>query len=418
MSKVERAVYVTGMGMITSLALGVEENWSALSAGRSGIRTIDRFDTANLRVRIAATASFGDLDRLSYVQRTMRMAEMVADEALEQAGLPRDAPGAPLILGIPPVEMQWRERLACALAVGGGAPVDHSLMVAAAIGGAYPATFTDHAIGGFGGRLAERHGFTGAPILLNTACSTGATAIQMATEMIRDGHADRVVAIATDAPVTPDTIVRFSLLAALSMSNERGASAARPFSADRDGFVLGEGAAALVLESVQSVARRGVRPIALVAGLGESADTFHLTRSSPDASAASRAMFRAIDDAGIAPADIGYVNAHGTGTPENDRIETLALLGVFGEGRCPPVSSSKSMIGHTLSAAGAVEAVIAILALTRGLLPPTINRMKPDPEIPLDVVPDTARPAALRHVLSNSFGFGGQNVSLVFSGPV
>jgi 3-oxoacyl-[acyl-carrier-protein] synthase II len=415
MSARDDAVWVTGIGIATSLGAGIEENWAALIAGRSGIRQVTRFDTTHLRVTIGATADHDGLGALSMVQRTMRLAETVAEEALRRAGLP--AAGAPLILGIPPVEMQWRERLAFATLAGGGAPVDLERMVGAAVSGVSREVHDAYATGGFGARLARRQGCTGTPVMLNTACSTGATAIQIATEMIRDGQADRVLVVASDAPVTPDTIVRFSLLAALSMSNELGAGAARPFSADRDGFVLGEGAAALVLESAGSAAARGARPIATVSGVGECADTFHLTRSSPDAGAARRAMGRAINDAGLAPGDIGYVNAHGTGTPENDRIETLAMLGVFGEETCPPISSSKSMIGHTLSAAGAVEAVIAILALTRGVLPPTINRAKPDPAIPLDVVPGVARPAALRHVLSNSFGFGGQNVSLVFSLP-
>jgi 3-oxoacyl-[acyl-carrier-protein] synthase II len=294
--------------------------------------------------------------------------------------------------------------------------VDYGVLLAAT-GPAQEPLYAAYSVDQVAAGLAADHGCTGAPVTVNTACSTGATAVQIGVELIRDGLASRVLVAAADAPIIPDTIVRFSLLAALSMSNELGAGAARPFAADRDGFVLGEGAAALVLESSEAARARGAAPLAPVSGLGEAADTYHLTRSSPDAGAAARAMAQAIADAGLAPEAIGYVNAHGTGTPENDRIEALAMRKVFAEGRCPPISSTKSMTGHTLSAAGAVEAVIAILALRHGLLPPTINHAQPDPEIGLDVVPNAARPAELRHVLSNSFGFGGQNVCLVLSAP-
>jgi 3-oxoacyl-[acyl-carrier-protein] synthase II len=407
-------VWVTGMGLATAMAPDLPGSWAALAAGRSGIRPITRFDTAGLRVAIGATAGYADLDQLSYAGRTRALAGRVMAEALRGAGLPEDAADAPLILGLPPLETAWAERLGHAIAVGGGAPVDYAGLVAAT-GPEHAALYAEHSVDQVAAALAAAHGCTGAPVTVNTACSTGATAIQIGAELIQDGLAARVLVAAADAPVIPDTIVRFSLLAALSMSNALGAGAARPFAADRDGFVLGEGAAALVLERAGAARARGAAPLARVSGLGEAADTYHLTRSSPDAAAAARAMAQAIADAGLAPEAIGYVNAHGTGTPENDRIEALAMRRVFGEGRCPPLSSTKSMTGHTLSAAGAVEAVVAILALRYGLLPPTINHARPDPEIGLDVVPNLARTAASRHVLSNSFGFGGQNVCLVLS---
>jgi 3-oxoacyl-[acyl-carrier-protein] synthase II len=407
-------VWVTGMGLATAMAPDLPGSWAALAGGRSGIAPIARFDTTGLRTTIGATASYRSLDRLSYTARTARLATMVMAEALRGAGLPDGAAGAPLILGLPPIETPWSDRLAAARKLGGGGPVDYAAMLAAT-GPADAALYSANAVDQVASGLAAAHGCGGAPVTLNTACSTGATAIQIGAEMIRDGLSERVLVAAADAPIIPDTIVRFSLLAALSMSNALGAGAARPFAADRDGFVLGEGAAALVLERADAAGARGAVPLARVSGLGEAADTFHLTRSSPDAGAALRAMAQAIADAGLPPEAIGYVNAHGTGTPENDRNEALAMRRLFGEGRCPPISSTKSMTGHTLSAAGAVEAVIAILALRHGVLPPTLNHARPDPEIGLDVVPGVARRAAPRHVLSNSFGFGGQNVCLVLS---
>jgi 3-oxoacyl-[acyl-carrier-protein] synthase II len=264
--------------------------------------------------------------------------------------------------------------------------------------------------------LAELIGASGAPIAVNTACATGATAIQLATEIIRRREADIAIAVAADASIVPDTIVRFSLLAALSMSNDPPGKAAKPFSLDRDGFVLGEGAAALVLESRHSALARGRAPLGFVAGVGESADTYHLTRSSPDAWAIIEAMRAALSDASIEPDEIDHINAHGTGTPENDRMEYLAVKALFHDrASCLPISSNKSMIGHTMSAAGAVEAVVSVLAMQNGVIPPTINYQNPDPELVLDVVPNAARVCEIRHVLSNSFGFGGQNVSLVLS---
>lgn len=409
-------VWVTGIGLATAMAADLQGSWAALTAGRSGIRAITRFDTTGLRTTIGATASYFGLDDLSYAARTQALAEMVMAEALRGAGLPQAGAEAPLILGLPPLETAWSERLAHAQALGGGAPIDYEELVAGT-GPSHATLYAAHSVDQVAADLAAGHGCVGAPVTVNTACSTGATAIQIGAELIRDGLAGRVLVAAADAPIIPDTIVRFSLLAALSMSNALGAAAARPFAADRDGFVLGEGAAALVLESDAAARARGAVPLARISGLGEAADTYHLTRSSPDAGAATRAMALAIADAGLAPQAIGYVNAHGTGTPENDRIEAQAMRRVFGAGRCPPISSTKSMTGHTLSAAGALEAVIAVLALVNGMLPPTINQTRPDPEIGLDVVPDTARAAAPRHVLSNAFGFGGQNVCLVLSAP-
>jgi len=215
--------------------------------------------------------------------------------------------------------------------------------------------------------------------------------------------------------VQPEALIRFSLLSALSTRNAEPARAARPFERSRDGFVMSEGAACLVLESLAHASARGATVLGIVRGCGEKSDSFHRTRSNPDGGAIIKAMRNAIADAGLEPADISYVNAHGTGTPENDKMETLGMRAVFGD-NTPPISSNKSMIGHTLSAAGAIEAAFSLLAIRNGILPPTINHDEPDPAITLDVVPNVAREARVTHVLSNSFGFGGQNVCLVLSG--
>jgi 3-oxoacyl-[acyl-carrier-protein] synthase II len=222
--------------------------------------------------------------------------------------------------------------------------------------------------------------------------------------------------IGTDGSINPESLVRFSLLSALSTANDPPQAAAKPFARNRDGFVMAEGAAALVLESLEHAMARGAALLGVIEGCGEMADSFHRTRTSPDGRPVIGCIRNAIADAGLTPDDIDYVNPHGTGTPENDKMEGLAAAAVFGErARRLPISSNKSMIGHTLSAAGAVEAVITLMTLDRQLLPPTINYQIPDPALQLDVVPNVARDAKVRHALSNSFGFGGQNVSLVLA---
>ncbi|MGA7610718.1 MAG: beta-ketoacyl synthase N-terminal-like domain-containing protein, partial [Xanthobacteraceae bacterium] len=238
--------------------------------------------------------------------------------------------------------------------------------------------------------------------------------IQLGVEAIRRGETDAALCVATDGSVNPEALIRFSLLSALSTQNDPPEGASKPFSKNRDGFVMAEGAGALVLESYDSARSRGAAILGVVEGCGELADSFHRTRSSPDGKPIIGCLRNAISDAGLAPQDIDYINAHGTGTPENDKMECLAVTAVLGEhAKAVAISSNKSMIGHTLSAAGAVEAIFTLLTLDRQRIPPTINYAVPDPTIPLDVVPNVARDAKVRHAISNSFGFGGQNVSLV-----
>jgi 3-oxoacyl-[acyl-carrier-protein] synthase II len=416
MSKDRSAVCITGMGIVTSLGVGKHDNWQALARGQSGIRAIRRFEVKGLRTTIGATIDFDDLGTLPCTVRTERLAHIVLEEALAEADLSAGNLAAPLFVGLPPRELEWSQRLALALEIGGGSGVTWDEVIRACSRGNHRELHPVYLPGATASRLAERFGTSGAPVIVNTACATGATAIQLAVEAIRRGEADMALAVASDASIVPETIIRFSLLAALSVSNQPPERAARPFSLDRDGFVLGEGAAALVLESHESAKARGRPALGFVTGLGESADRFHLTRSSPDASAIVAAMRSAIIDSDRDPRDIQYVNAHGTGTPENDRVEGLAHQLVFGtNAEQVPISSNKSMIGHTMSAAGAIEAVLSLLTIEKGMLPPTINYRIPDPALHLDVVANAARAADVRNVLSNSFGFGGQNACLVFS---
>ncbi|TCZ61261.1 beta-ketoacyl-ACP synthase [Roseicella aquatilis] len=406
-------VAVTGIGLVTPLGLGVAESWAGLLAGRSGIRRITRFPTEHLKTTIAGQVDLPEDaagEPLLSPARVERMAAMAAEEAIAGAGIGEAGrfPG-PLCLGMPPVEVEWPHRLALARQVE-GAPIRYPALIEAATG--RTALFEGCLFGGVGERLADRFGTRGAPVAITTACATGASAIQLGVEAIRRGEAEAALCIGAEGSVQPESLIRFSLLSALSTRNEDPAKASRPFEKTREGFVMSEGAAALVLESLESARARGATVLGLVLGCGERADSFHRTRSNPDGGAIIGAMRAAIADAGLEPEGIDYVNAHGTGTPENDKMETLGMRAVFGEA-CPPISSNKSMIGHTLSAAGAIEAVFSLLTIRDGRLPPTINHETPDPAIPLDVVPNAAREATVRRVLSNSFGFGGQNVCLV-----
>ena len=411
-----RPVCITGMGIVTSLGIGKEDNWQALTQGRSGIVPIRRFSTSGLRTTIGGTIDFDGLGALPFPIRTERVASIALKEALAEAKLSSKEVFAPLFLGLPPFEMDWSHMLEFVMDVGNGRGITYDELVPAGSRGAYQHNHRTFRAGGIAARLVEEFNILHAPVVINTACATGATAIQLAAEAIRRGESDKALVVAADASIYPDAIVRFSLLAALSMSNDPPDRAARPFSLDRDGFVIGEGAAALVLETYDAAKSRGAHPLGFITGLGESADHFHLTRSSPDAGAIVAAIRSAISDAGLTPNEIDYINAHGTGTPENDRVEGLAVKKVFGSyANSPPISSNKSMIGHTMSAAGAVEALLSLQAIRSGTLPPTINYRIPDPDLPLDVVPNIARHATVRNVLSNSFGFGGQNVCLVLS---
>ena len=406
-------VAVTGIGIVTPLGVGVVDNWEALLAGKSGITRIDRFPVDHLRTTIAGTVKLPGVDTgaMTSAERVLRYASTAVQEALATAGIAGAFPG-PLMLGMPPVETEWPYRFKLAERAAPAVPTYPVLAEAATD---WDAMYENAAFAVIGERLAERFGTRGAPIAITTACATGASAIQLGVEAIRRGEAEAAIAVGADGTVQPEALIRFSLLSALSARNGDPTKAARPFEKTRDGFVMSEGAACLVLESLDHARARGAKVLGVVRGCGEKSDSFHRTRSNPSGEAIITAMRNAIADAGLQPADISYVNAHGTGTPENDKMETLGMRAVFGEAT-PPISSNKSMIGHTLSAAGAIEAAVSLLAIRDQVLPPTINHVEPDPAITLDVVPNKARQAKVTNVLSNSFGFGGQNVCLVL-GP-
>ncbi|WP_156382201.1 MULTISPECIES: beta-ketoacyl-ACP synthase [unclassified Aureimonas] len=407
-------VAVTGIGLVSSLGQGVEDNWAALTAGRSGIHRITRFSTENMRTTIAGTVDFMGDPATSAIDLSYALAESAGLEAVRMAGYDT-AFGGPLFLAAPPVELEWQHRFALDQLPGEAREeAGYDRLLELVRQNRDPGMYRQTLFGNISDRLADRLGTRGLPVTLSTACASGASAIQLGVEAIRRGETERALSIGTDGSVGAEALIRFSLLSALSTNNEDPTRASRPFSKDRDGFVLAEGAAALVLESLESARSRGATVLGIVHGVGEKADDFHRTRSKPDGSPIIATIRRGLDDAGLTPEDISYVNAHGTSTPENDRMEAGGLTAVFGEHiRNVPISSNKSMIGHTLTAAGAIEAVFSILTMRDGLLPPTINYEVPDPAISLDTVPNVKREADVRAVLSNSFGFGGQNVSLV-----
>jgi 3-oxoacyl-[acyl-carrier-protein] synthase II len=418
-SRSRPVVVVTGTGVLTSLGNGKQDNWRELTAGHSGIRRISRFPIAGLRTTIAGTVDFVPIDEPSAPALSQRLAEFVIDEAVAEAGIgkPGDFPG-PMFLALPPVEMEWPQRIALAAASGANETVTYDDLLRAAGSGKFTRFYERFLFGSVADALADRFGTKGSPVATSTACASGATAIQLGVEAIRRGEADAALVIGTDASVNPESLIRFSLLSALSTRNDPPQAAARPFSKDRDGFVMAEGAGALVLESLAHARARGAKIIGVVEGCGEQADGFHRTRSSPDGKPIIACMQQALDDAGLAPDAIGYINAHGTGTPENDKMEWVGVSAVFGERAASiPISSNKSMIGHTLTAAGTVEAIFSLLSMQHGRLPPTINYETPDPALPLDCVPNVARDVRVAHAISNSFGFGGQNVCVVLGAP-
>jgi 3-oxoacyl-[acyl-carrier-protein] synthase II len=408
-------VVVTGMGVVTSLGAGKTDNWKKLTAGESGIRTITRFPTDGLKTTMAGTVDFVPVEPFSSTDLSERLADIATEEAIAQSaiGSRGDFPG-PLFLAVAPVQIEWPQRLELGRAVGD--TVDYDGMLRVSGGGRFTQYHRRFLFGSVADHLAETFGTKGSPISLSTACASGASAIQLGVEAIRRGEADAALCVATDGSVNPEALVQFSLLSALSTHNDPPQAAVRPFSKNRDGFVMAEGAGALVLESYEAATARGAKILGIVAGCGELADSFHRTRSSPDGKPIIGCVRNALSDAGIVADQIDYINAHGTGTPENDKMEYLGISTVFGERTSQvPVSSNKSMVGHTLSAAGAVEAVFSLLTLEHQRIPPTINYDIPDPAIPFDVVPNTARDARVTAVMSNSFGFGGQNAVLILT---
>jgi len=406
-------IAVTGMGVVTSLGRGREDNWKALTSGESGIHRIKRFPIDGLSTTIAGTVDFMETEEVSAPAISYAMADATSEEALDQAGFGRSGFPGPLFFAAPPVELEWQHRFALMGEMTEGEP-GYDQLLAAARANRHERMHQLIQLGTIAYRIAEKYGTKGLPISLSTACASGATALQQGVEAIRRGDADAALCAASDGSVTAEGLIRFSLLSALTTANEKPEKASKPFSKDRSGFVMSEGSGALVLESLEHAEARGAKVLGIIKGVGEKADSFHRTRSSPDGKPVITAIKLGLDDAGVEPDAIGYVNAHGTSTPENDRMEYNSLKAVFGDSiHSTPISSNKSMIGHTLTAGGAVEAVFSFMTMLEGTIPPTINYDNPDPDIPLDVVPNVKRDAQVDMILSNSFGFGGQNACLV-----
>lgn len=407
-----RTVVVTGLGCVSPLAIGTDATWSRILAGEGGVVAIDRFDTDGFPVRIAAQAPGFDASNYfepKEARRTdkyIQYAVAASLEAVAHAGLQIEnrAERVGVVIGTAMGGLETFEDGVRTLSTRGPNRVSPFFI---------PMMLPDMA----SGIVSIRLGTKGPNLGTVSACASAAHAIGEGAEMIRRGTVDVVLAGGSEAAITPSGIAGFAAAGALSTRNDDPTHASRPFDNERDGFVLGEGAAIVVLETLDSAISRGARPLAIVSGYGSTADANHIVQPAPGGEGAARAMALAVANAGLTPGEVSYVNAHGTSTRLNDKFETEALHTVFDGGLTPPVSSTKGATGHLLGAAGAVEAVFAILAIRDQILPPTINYTTPDPDCDLDYVPNEARATTVRHVLSNSLGFGGHNVSLLFSRP-
>ncbi len=409
-----RRVVVTGLGTINPLAHNVDDFWTALLEGRSGAAPVTLFDASRLPTRFAAEVK--DFDPQVYMprkeSRRLDRSTMLFWGATKQA---MDDAGIAFEDGDPAAE---RAGVVCGTGIGGIGTTQEQIGVLADRGPsrisplAIPMIMSNQAAG------AVSIGFhlAGPSTCTVTACAASANAIGDAAEMIRRGVTDVMVAGGMEGAVTEFAMGGFNSMKALSTRNDDPERASRPFDKDRDGFLLGEGAGSLILEEYEHARARGAHVYGEFVGYGMSADAYHITLPKPGGAGAARAMQGALNDAGVDPADVGYINAHGTSTPANDVTETLAIKNVFGDhAHRMPISSTKSMTGHMLGGAGAVEAVISLKVLAAGTVPPTINYRTPDPECDLDYVPNEARDVEVSLALSNSFGFGGHNVSLLFA---
>ncbi|MFP2907500.1 beta-ketoacyl-ACP synthase II [Pyxidicoccus sp. 3LFB2] len=407
----KRRVAVTGMGLISPCGTGVEKSWDALVGGRSGVGPITLFDASRLDCRIAGEVKdfqpedYIDRREARRMDRFAQFAVVAADMALADSGLkitPENAERVAAIIGS---------------GIGGISSLEETYRKALEKGPdrISPFFILQMIINLAPGYVSMRHGIKGPSWSTNSACSTSAHALGEAMRGIQRGEFDVAVAGGSEAPISLLGVGGFAAMKALSTRNDAPPGGQPPLRADRDGFVVSEGAGMLVLEEWEHARARGARIYAELSGYGASSDAHHVTAPAPEHEGAQRSMRGALKDAGLTPADIGYINAHGTSTDIGDVLEMEGIARVFGDAaRTVAISSTKSMTGHMNGAAGAAEAVISILALTRELLPPTINLQRQDPRITLDCVPNTARPARLDAVMSNSFGFGGTNVSLVF----
>ncbi len=410
-----RRVVVTGMGMVTALGNDLATTWAGLVAGRSGVRTIEAFDPARLTSRMAGEVRDFDatsvLDRKE-LRRTDRYAQfglVAAREALNQAGLPERFEG----------ELAERTGVILGTGIGGVGSLIDGFTTNALRGPDRISPFmVPMGIANVGaGQVAIVFGMTGPNFTTVSACATGGHALGEASEIIRRGDADVMVAGGTEAPIYEAMVGGFAAMRALSTRNDDPAAASRPFDQGRDGFVIGEGSGAVILEALDHARDRGAEILAEIVGYAATADASHITLPAPGGIGAVRAARRALEKAGLTAADIDHVNAHATSTPEGDKAELQAIRTIFGEdaGRVA-ITANKSMLGHTLGAAGAIEAIATVMAIRTGCVPPTINLTDPDPgSNGLDLTPGVAATRHIRAALSNSFGFGGQNTALVFA---
>lgn len=406
-----RRVVITGVGLVCGCGIGTEEVWSSLQAGKSGIGPITQFDAKAFDCRIAGEVkgfdplNWVDKKELKKIGRFIQMALAATDFAMRMSGLqigPDVAAATGVYIGSGIGGFDVIEREHSKYLHGGPGKISPFFIPAAIVNLA-------------SGNVSIRYGAKGPNSATATACSASAHAVGDAFKIIQRCDAEVMIAGGSEASVTPMGVGGFAAMRALSTRNEDPEHASRPFDADRDGFIVGEGSGVLILESLEFAQRRGAKILAEIVGYGMSGDAHHITQPAEHGDGGYRVSLAALKDAKITPADIGYVNAHGTSTPIGDAIETEALKRVFGDrAKKVPISSTKSMTGHLLGGAGGLEAGISVLALRDQILPPTINYEKPDPTCDLDYIPNKARKAEVRYALSNSFGFGGTNASLIF----
>ena len=407
----KRRVAVTGIGVVSALAIGTRENWDALVAGVGGIKPITRFDTEAFAVKFAGEVK--GFDPLDWIPKKdvkkmdpfIQYAVAASDFAMESSGLKVTPDLAP------------RFGVHVGSGIGGFSTIEreHSALLRGGPKRISPFFIPSSIINLAAGQLSIRFGAKGPNTATCTACSSGSHAIGDSFRIIARGEADAMLCGGSEAAITPMSVGGFASMRALSTRNEEPEKACRPFDRDRDGFVIGEGAGILVLEEMQRAERRGATIYAEIVGYGMSGDAYHITQPSGDGQGACQVMNNAVQDAGIRPEQVDYINAHGTSTPFNDRLETKAIKLAFGQHAYRMlVSSTKSMTGHLLGAAGGLEGAISVLALHHQTVPPTINYEYPDPECDLDYVPNQARKQPLEYALSNSFGFGGTNATLLF----
>jgi 3-oxoacyl-[acyl-carrier-protein] synthase II len=403
-----RRIVVTGLGAISALGLSATTTWAAMCAGTSGVATVTGFEGSDLPVRIAAQVSGFDADayfgrrRARHLDRVTQLGLVATAEAIESAKL--DIAADPTRLAV-----------VYGTGIGGLASFEEGSRVLLERGPEWinPYLLPMLIPNIVAGEISMEWGIQGPSSCPVTACSASAQAIGDGYNLIKLGRADAVVCGGAEAPVTRLGLAGFAAMKALSRRNDDPQGASRPFDAGRDGFVLGEAAGTLVLEEREAALRRGAPVLAELAGWAATSDAYHMTTPQPDGDGAVRSMLEACRDAGISPNEVDYINAHGTSTVPNDRTESLAVRRVWGEA-APPISSTKSMTGHTLGAAGAIESIACIHALQTGVLPPTINQHRSDPECDLDYVANVARRVPIQVAITNSFGFGGHNATLVW----